>query len=152
MLNLSTMEKLSFTVTKGFDLLLSRYQKLFTQRIVGEKGDRLLFYTTPFSDLNMLFNLLSMLDCLSFSVEGGGTPCVSVTFDDPELLEQIASSDEYHNLILDNNEKIFQEQIELFSFFFGTSGMDDATRWSLIEDYFTGMGVEGLKVKYTAPS
>ena len=82
----------------------------------------------------------------------GGTPCVSVTFDDPELLEQIASSDEYHNLILDNNEKIFQEQIELFSFFFGTSGMDDATRWSLIEDYFTGMGVEGLKVKYTAPS
>lgn len=144
--------ELSFTVTKGFDLLLSRYQKLFTQRIVGEKGDRLLFYTTPFSDLNMLFNLLSMLDCLSFSVEGGGTPCVSVTFDDPEVLEQIASSDEYHNLILDNNEKIFQEQIELFSFFFGTSGMDDATRWSLIEDYFTGMGVEELKVKYTVPS
>ena len=25
---------LSFTVTKGFDLLLSRYQKLFSQRIV----------------------------------------------------------------------------------------------------------------------
>jgi len=65
--------ELSFTVTKGFDLLLSRYQKLFTQRIVGSKGDRLLFYCTPFSDLNMLLNLLSMLDCLSFSVEGGGT-------------------------------------------------------------------------------
>ena len=54
--------ELSFTVTKGFDLLLSRYQKLFSQRIVGKKGDRLLFYSTPFSDLNMLLNLLSMLD------------------------------------------------------------------------------------------
>jgi len=64
--------ELSFTVTKGFDLLLSRYQKLFSQRIVGKKGDRLLFYSTPFSDLNMLLNLLSILDCLSFSVEGGG--------------------------------------------------------------------------------
>ena len=78
--------ELSFTVTKGFDLLLSRYQKLFNQRIVGGKGDRLLFYCTPFSDLNMLLNLLSMLDCLSFSVEGGGTPCVSVRFNDPEVL------------------------------------------------------------------
>jgi len=29
--------ELSFTVTKGFDLLLSRYQKLFSQRIVGSK-------------------------------------------------------------------------------------------------------------------
>lgn len=144
--------ELSFTVTKGFDLLLSRYQKLFSQRIVGRKGARLLFYTTPFSDLNMLLNLLSMLDCLSFSVEGGGTPCVLVRFDDPESLEQIASSDEYHNLILENNEKIFQEQIELFSFFFGTDGMDDTKRWDFIEDYFTGMGVEELKTKYATPS
>ena len=143
---------LSFTVTKGFDLLLSRYQKLFAQRIVGAKGDRLLFYTTPFSDLNMLLNLLSMLDCLSFSVEGGGTPCVLVAFDDPELLEQIASSGEYHNLILENNEKVFQEQIDLFSFFFGTGAMDDETRWNFIEDYFTGTGVEELKVKYAVPS
>ena len=43
--------ELSFTVTKGFDLLLSRYQKLFTQRIAGTKGERLQFYCTPFSDL-----------------------------------------------------------------------------------------------------
>lgn len=143
--------ELSFTVTKGFDLLLSRYQKLFSQRIVGKKGDRLLFYSTPFSDLNMLLNLLSMLDCLSFSVEGGGTPCVQVCFDDPESLQQIAFSDEYHNLILENNEQIFQEQIELFSFFFGTDGMDDTKRWDFIEDYFTGMGVEELKAKYAAP-
>ncbi len=46
----------------------------------------LAFYCTPFSDLNMLLNLLSMLDCLSFSVEGGGTPCVFVRFNDPETL------------------------------------------------------------------
>lgn len=140
--------ELSFTVTKGFDLLLSRYQKLFGQRIVGGKGDRLQFYCTPFSDLNMLLNLLSMLDCLSFSVEGGGTPCVFIRFNNPASLQALASSDDYRNFILDNNERVFQEQIELFSFFFGTDKLTDEQRWDFIEDYFTGMNVEDLKKKF----
>ena len=140
--------ELSFTVTKGFDLLLSRYQKLFGQRIVGDKGDRLLFYCTPFSDLNMLLNLLSMLGCLSFSVEGGGTPCVLMRFNEPDILQQLASGDDYRNLILDNNERIFQEQMELFSLFFGTDKLTDEQRWDFVEDYFTGMGVEELKKKF----
>ena len=126
--------ELSFTVTKGFDLLLSRYQKLFTQRIAGTKGERLQFYCTPFSDLNMLLNLLSMLDCLSFSVEGGGTPCVHVRFNDPGLLQQLADSNEYHNLILDTNERIFEEQIDLFSSFFGTDILTDDQRWDFVEE------------------
>ena len=142
--------ELSFTVTKGFDLLLSRYQKLFSQRIVGSKGDRLLFYCTPFSDLNMLLNLLSMLDCLSFSVEGGGTPCVFIRFNDPETLQELALGDDYRNLILDTNEQIFQEQIDLFSFFFGTDKLTDEQRWDFIEDYFTGMGVDDLKKKFVS--
>ena len=140
--------ELSFTVTKGFDLLLSRYQKLFTQRIAGAKGERLQFYCTPFSDLNMLLNLLSMLDCLSFSVEGGGTPCVHVRFNDPGLLQQLADSNEYHNLILDTNERIFEEQIDLFSSFFGTDILTDDQRWDFVEEYFTGTSVEELKKKY----
>lgn len=140
--------ELSFTVTKGFDLLLSRYQKLFTQRIAGTKGERLQFYCTPFSDLNMLLNLLSMLDCLSFSVEGGGTPCVHVRFNDPGLLQQLADSNEYHNLILDTNERIFEEQIDLFSSFFGTDILTDDQRWDFVEEYFTGTSVEELKKKY----
>lgn len=106
------------------------------------------FYCTPFSDLNMLLNLLSMLDCLSFSVEGGGTPCVHVRFDNPELLQQLADSDKYHNLILDTNERIFEEQIELFSFFFGTDTLTDGQRWDFVEEYFTGTTVEELKKKY----
>lgn len=140
--------ELSFTVTKGFDLLLSRYQKLFTQRIVGRKGERLQFYCTPFSDLNMLLNLLSMLDCLSFSVEGGGTPCVHICFNDPEHLQQLADSNEYRNFILDTNERIFEEQIELFSFFFGNDSLTDEQRWNFVEEYFTGTGVEELKKKF----
>lgn len=140
--------ELSFTVTKGFDLLLSRYQKLFTQHIAGTKGERLQFYCTPFSDLNMLLNLLSMLDCLSFSVEGGGTPCVHVRFNDPGLLQQLADSNEYHNLILDTNERIFEEQIDLFSSFFGTDILTDDQRWDFVEEYFTGTSVEELKKKY----
>ena len=140
--------ELSFTVTKGFNLLLSRYQKLFTQRIAGTKGERLQFYCTPFSDLNMLLNLLSMLDCLSFSVEGGGTPCVHVRFNDPGLLQQLADSNEYHNLILDTNERIFEEQIDLFSSFFGTDILTDDQRWDFVEEYFTGTSVEELKKKY----
>lgn len=140
--------ELSFTVTKGFDLLLSRYQKLFAQRIIGNKGKRLQFYCTPFSDLNMLLNLLSMLDCLSFSVEGGSTPCVHIRFDNPELLQQLADSNEYHNIILDTNERIFEEQIDLFSSFFGTDTLTDEQRWDFVEEYFTGTGVDELKKKY----
>mgnify|MGYP007103924333 FL=1 len=107
-----------------------------------------MFYCTPFSDLNMLLNLLSMLDCLSFSVEGGGTPCVFVRFNDPETLQELALGDDYRNLILDTNEQVFQEQIDLFSFFFGTDKLTDEQRWDFIEDYFTGMGVDDLKVKF----
>ena len=115
---------------------------------MGAKGERLTFYCTPFSDLNTLLNLLSMLDCLSFSVEGGGTPCVLVRFNDPDTLQRLAASDDYHNRILDTNEQIFQEQIELFSLFFGTDRLDDTQRWNFVEDYFTGMGVDELKNKY----
>ena len=140
--------ELSFTVTKGFDLLLSRYQKLFGQRITGSKGDRLLFYCTPFSDLNMLLNLLSMLDCLSFSVEGGGTPCVFVRFSDPDALQELALSGDYRNLILDTNEQIFQEQMDLFTLFFGTDKLTDEQRWDFVEDYFTGTSLEELRARY----
>lgn len=139
--------ELSFTVTKGFDLLLSRYQKLFAQRIAGKKGDRLVYYCTPYSDLNMLLNLLSMFDCLSFSVEGGGTPCVLVRFDEADTLLELANAADYRNLILDTNEQIFEEQIALFTFFFGTP-LSDESRWNFIEDYFTGMEVDALIKKY----
>ena len=140
--------ELSFTVTRGFDILLSRYQKLYTQRITGRKGAHLQFYCTPFADLNMLLNLLSMLGGLSFSVAGGGTPCVHVRLSEVDTLQRLVATDDYHNLILDANERIFQEQIELYRLFFGTDCMDDARRWDFIEDYFTGMSVEELKEKY----
>ena len=139
---------LLFTVTRGFDLLLSRYQKLCAQRITGNEGDRLTFYCTPFSDLNTLLNLLSMLGCLSFSVEGG-TPCVLIRFNDPDKLQELTATDDYRNQILDTNEQIFEEQMELFTLFFGTDRLDDAQRWGFIEDYFTGMSVEELRKKYS---
>lgn len=141
-------DKLMFTVTRGFDLLLSRYQKLCSQRIVGKKGDRLLFYVTPFSDLNMLLNLLSMLGVVDFTVEGG-VPSVLVRIRDAEVVEKEAASGTYTNRVLENNEKIFHEQIELFRLFFGNTKLGDEERWAFIEDYFTGMGVEQLKEKYS---
>ncbi|MBQ8673198.1 MAG: ATP-dependent DNA helicase RecQ [Bacteroides sp.] len=140
--------ELSFTVTRGFDLLLSRYQKLFQQRITGNKGTRLTFYCTPFSDLNMLLNLLSILDCLSFSVEGGGTPCVLIRFNDPDTLQQLADDGEYRNQILENNERIFEEQMELYRLFFGSNTLTDEQRWDFVERYFTGATVEELKKDY----
>lgn len=141
-------DKLVFTVTRGFDLLLSRYQKLCSQRIIGQKGDRLLFYVTPFSDLNMLLNLLSMLNVVDFTVEGG-VPSVLVRINDVGVLEQEAVSGIYQNQVLENNENIFQEQMELFRLFFGNTKLDDGQRWEFIEDYFTGMSLEGLKEKYS---
>lgn len=51
--------------------------------------------------------------------------------------------------MLENNEKIFQEQIELFRLFFGNTKLSNEQRWEFIEDYFTGMSLEGLKEKYS---
>ena len=96
----------------------------------------------------MLLNLLSMLGGLSFSVAGGGTPCVHVRFNDVETLKQLAAADDYRNLILDANEQLFEEQVELFRMFFGSDSLTDEQRWDFIEDYFTGMSVEELKSKY----
>ena len=89
-------------------------------------GDRLQFYCTPFSDLNMLLNLLSMLGGLSFSGQGA----VRRVFMYASTMRIgwnsfLAAADGYRNLILDANERIFQEQIELFTMFFGTDRMTD---------------------------
>lgn len=136
--------ELSFTVTRGFDLLLGRYQKLFAQRISGNQGDRLTFYCTPFSDLNMLLNLLTMLGGLSFTAEGGAMPCVQIRFTDPKELCRLAATGEYHNQILESNERIFEEQMKLFSYFFGHTELTDEQRWNFVEAYFTGTPVDEL--------
>ena len=140
--------ELSFTVTRGFDLILARYQKLFQQRIQGHAGSQLTFYCTPFSDLNMLLNLLSMLGSLSFSVEGGGSPAVQIRFCEPEALADLSASGDYRNHILDLNEEVFRDQISLFKAFFGNSRLTDEERWTFIEDYFTGLPVSELVERY----
>ena len=140
--------ELLFTVTRGYDLLLSRYQKLFSQRIIGEKGTLLQFYCTPFSDLNMLLNLLSMLGGLSFIAEGGGSPAVLVRFHEPETLKSLAENEDYLNQILEVNEQLFNDQITLFRLFFGNSKLSDRERWAFIESYFTGSSIEELKERY----
>ncbi len=141
--------ELCFTVGRGFDQLLSRYLRLFDLRIKGRRGDRLLFYCTPYSDLNMLLNLLSMTGSLAFSVEGGGTPCVQVAFADTDALQEVvAEGSSYRNRILDANDEMFEEQISLFTMFFGTDKMNDTRRWDFVEDYFTGSGLQDLERKY----
>ena len=129
-------------------LLLPEALTCCSHVITGVKGDLLLFYTTPFSDLNMLLNLLSMLNVVDFTVEGG-VPSVEVTVNMPEVLEKEVTSEAYKNFVLENNEKIFLEQIELFQLFFGNTSLDDEQRWEFIEDYFTGMNVEEMKKKYS---
>ena len=130
--------ELQFTVTRGFDLLLQRYRKLMQQYIAGAAGEVIRCFCTPFSDLNLLLNLLSMLGSVAFSVEGGASPCVEVRFLQPQALEQIARQGSYRNQVLDEEEQHFQQQIELYNRFFGNQQLTDAERWDFIEAYFTG--------------
>lgn len=140
-------DKLVFTVKRGFDLLLDRYGKLCKKCIIGEKGSRLLFFVTLFSDMNMLLNLLSMLNLIDYTVEGG-IQSVNVSFVQPDVIRQIVENGDYGNLVLRNNEKVFQEQIELYRLFFGNTNLTDEERWNFIESYFTGSSVEELKGLY----
>ena len=130
--------ELQFTVTRGFELLLQRYRKLMQQYITGSSGQLMCCYCTPFSDLNLLLNLLSMLGSVAFSVEGGGSPCVEIRLLQPQVLEQIAGEGSYRNQVLAEEELHFQQQIELYNHFFGNQQLSDAERWDFIEAYFTG--------------
>ena len=107
-----------------------------------------MFYVTPFSDRNMLLNLLSMLTVVDFIVEGG-VPPVGVRVRDAEILKKEAASEGYQNRVQENNENIFQEQIELFRLFFGNTKLSEEQRWEFIEDYFTGLNLEGSKATYS---
>lgn len=136
-------DKLMFTVTRGFDLLLSRYQKLCAQRITGKKGDRLLFYVTPFSDLNMLLNLLSMLNVVDFTVEGG-VPSVGVRVRDAEILKRKLLRETIRTMCwrimrnIPGTDRVVPAVLWQYK-------LSDEQRWEFIEDYFTGMSLEGLK-------
>ena len=130
--------ELQFTVTRGFELLLQRYRKLMQQYITGSSGQLMCCYCTPFSDLNLLLNLLSMLGSVAFSVEGGGSPCVEIRLLQPQVLEQIAGEGSYRNQVLAEEELHFQQQIALYNHFFGNQQLSDAERWDFIEAYFTG--------------
>lgn len=57
-----------------------------------------------------------MLNVVDFTVEGG-VPSVEVTVNMPEVIEREVASGAYKNFVLENNEKIFLEQIELFQLF-----------------------------------
>ncbi|EJW89411.1 hypothetical protein EVA_22480 [gut metagenome] len=57
--------------------------------------------------------------------------------------ERVAAGQEVSNVLLtarreQENERIFEEQVRLFTYFFGTSGLTDEERWKFVEDYFTG--------------
>lgn len=117
-------DKLMFIVICGFDLLFFCYQKLCVQCIIGKKGDWLLFYVILFFDFNMLFNLLFMFNVVDFIVEGG-VFFVGVCVCDVEILKKEVVLGDYQNYVLENNEKIFQEQIELFWLFFGNIKLSD---------------------------
>ena len=130
--------ELQFTVTRGFDLLLQRYRKLMQQYIVGSTGEVIRCFCTPFSDLNVLLNLLSMLGSVAFSVEGGASPCVEVRFLRPQFLEHILLEGSYSNQVLVEEELHFQQQIDLYNRFFGNQQLTDTERWDFIEAYFTG--------------
>ncbi|MGN0309942.1 MAG: DEAD/DEAH box helicase [Bacteroides sp.] len=130
--------ELQFTVTRGFDLLLQRYRKLMQQYIVGSVGEVIRCFCTPFSDLNLLLNLLSMLGSVAFSVEGGASPCVEIRFLKPQVLEQLAQEGSYRNQVLEEEEQHFLQQIDLYNRFFGNQQLTDTERWNFIEAYFTG--------------
>ena len=131
-------DKLMFTVTCGFDLLLSRYQ-LCAQCITGKKGGRLLFYVTCLRFQYAASTCCLMLNVVDFHRRGRGSSVEAVH--DAGDIEKEATSGSYQNRVLENNEKIFQEQIELFWLFLGNTKLSDEQRWGIYRGLFYGMSL-----------
>ena len=65
-------------------------------------------------------------------------------------VQQLLAEGEYRNDVLERNERLFEEQIELFMLFFGNEQLTDEQRWDFVEAYFTGTPVETLRQQYGA--
>lgn len=123
--------------------LKRRMKKIIEQSIkystcvyVSYNSDNLLSYIR-------LGCLLEILDIGTYESSGGDNPMIFIRINDPRRIRIDAKNSDYKNIILENVEKTFQENSEIFDYFLLHSFTNEE-RWNFIEDFFLGNSIESL--------
>lgn len=91
-------------------------------------------------DSNAL-KLLSLFDLISYNVEGGNEPQISIWLNSPERIGQIVEGRiQYNNEYVRNAFEKHKRSVRILRHFFENLTTDDA-RWNFIERYFLGEDV-----------
>lgn len=103
------------------------------------------FYRENNNDARML-KLLSLLDIITYEIEGGNTPEIYIRLNAPDKIERILNDKVlYVNNYVERAQKRHYRAVKILEYFFKNDKID---RWDFVEKYFLGNDVESEIEEY----
>lgn len=101
------------------------------------------FYAENSKDDNLL-KLLSLLDLISYEVEGGNNPEIFIRLNTPDKIKNIVEDKIiYKNKYVELAKEKHYRSVKILDYFFRNfTKNDDEARWNFVEDYFLGKEIE----------
>lgn len=92
-------------------------------------------------------NLMEILDCGSFEMQGGESPMIFIRLNNPEKVHYDSQNPNYQNILFEKTLEKHTVSTEIMNHFF-TRSFSNKERWNFIEDFFLGENNEELIRKY----
>lgn len=92
-------------------------------------------------------NLMEILNCGSFEMEGGESPMIFIRLNNPEKVHYDSQNPNYQNTLFEKTQEKHTVSTEIMNHFF-TRSFSNKERWNFIEDFFLGENNEELIRKY----
>ena len=109
------------------------------------------FYNDNGPDEDLL-KLLSLLDIVSFEIEGGNNPEIFIRLNAPDKIKNIIEDKIlYKNRYVELAKEKHYRAVKILDYFFRKFGNDDLGRWNFVEKYFLGEDVEQEIVEDNPP-
>jgi len=143
------------TTPRQYKVFGNRYEGSFAQIIIllsklFESGNK-----EPFRFLSKenslpyvrIGNLMEILDCGSFEMQGGEAPMIFIRLNNPEKVYYDSQNTNYQNILFEKTQEKHTVSTEIMNHFF-TRSFSNQERWNFIEDFFLGENNEELIMKY----
>ncbi len=105
----------------------------------SDKSEFSQFYKEKDEDTRML-KLLSLLDIITYEIEGGNTPEIYIRLNAPDKIERILNDKVlYVNNYVERAKERHYRAVKILEYFFKNNEID---RWEFVEKYFLGNDVE----------
>lgn len=103
------------------------------------------FYAETPNDTKLL-KLLSLLDLITFEIEGGNSPEIFIRLNAPDKIKNILEEKVlYKNKYVDLAKEKHYRSVKILDYFFRNfNSSDNEARWNFIEKYFLGKNIEKM--------